>query len=105
VDAFQPKTWVAFVDDVCDRKLENLHRLARSNPGKTRESLAGRIKALEMKLDRARDLFIDGDLLRTDYEKKKASIQGDIEAIQGELTKMDDLDTEIKRVEDLRIVL
>jgi hypothetical protein len=105
VDAFRPETWEVFVDDVCDRKLEDLHRLVRSNPGKTRESLAGRIKALETKIERARDLFIDGDLPRPDYEKKKSIIQGDIEAIRGELTKVDDLDTEIRRVEDLRETL
>jgi site-specific DNA recombinase len=105
VNTFQPHTWESFVDDLCDRKLEDLSKLGRSNPGKTRESLAGRIKALETKIERARELFIDGDLPRPDYEKKKSLIQGEIEVIQGELTKVDDLDAEIRRVEDLRETL
>ena len=105
VDAFRPETWEAFVDDVCDRKLEDLHRLVRSNPGKTRENLAGRIKALETKIDRARDLFIDGDLHRPTYEEKKAPIRDEIETVQKELSKVDDLDAEIRRVEDLRRTL
>jgi hypothetical protein len=105
VDAFRPETWESFVDDLCDRKLEELRKWSRSDPLKTKESLAGRITALEEKIERARDLFIDGDLPRQDYEKKKSIIQSDIEAIRGELTRADDLDTEIRRVEDLRLTL
>ena len=105
VDAFRPETWEAFVDEVCDRKLEDLNRLVRSNPGKTRENLAGRIKALEAKIDRASDLFIDGELDRPSYDKKKASFLEEIETLEKELSKVDDLDAEIRRVEDLRRTL
>jgi site-specific DNA recombinase len=105
VDAFRPETWEAFVDDVCDRKLEDLHRLVRSNPGKTRESLAGRIKTLETKMSRARELFIDGDLPRTTYEEKKSLIRDEIGVVQEELSKVDNLDEEVHRVEDLRHTL
>jgi site-specific DNA recombinase len=105
VDAFRPETWEAFVDDVCDRKLEDLHRLVRSNPGKTRESLAGRIKTLETKMSRARELFIDGDLPRTAYEEKKSLIRDEIGVVQEELSKVDNLDEEVHRVEDLRHTL
>ena len=105
VDAFRPETWEAFVDDVCDRKLEDLHRLVRSNPGKTRESLAGRMKNLETKMTRARELFIDGDLPRTAYEEKKSLIRDEIGVVQEELSKVDNLDEEVHRVEDLRHTL
>jgi site-specific DNA recombinase len=104
-DAFRPETWSAFVDDVCDRKLEDLRKWSRSDPSKTKESLAGRIKALETKIFRARELFIDGDLPRPDYEEKKSTLQDEIDIVQEELTKVDDLDAEIRRVEGLRETL
>src|SRR5918992_3205126 len=100
VDALRPETWEAFVDEVCDRKLEDLNRLVRSNPGKTRENLAGRIKTLETKMSRARELFIDGDLPRTAYEEKKSLIRDEIGVVQEELSKVDNLDKEVHRVED-----
>jgi hypothetical protein len=93
------------VDDVCNRRLEDLHRLHRSDPVKTKENLAGRIKTLETKIDRTRDLFIDGDLPRPDYEAKKASIQEEIEVLRQEFSKVDDLDDEIRCVEALRETL
>jgi hypothetical protein len=101
-ETFQPHTWETFVEDLCNRKLDDLHRLGRSN---SKETLAGRMLALETKLDRARELFIDGDLPRPAYEEKKTIIQGEIEVIQEELTRVDDLDAEIRRVEDLRETL
>jgi hypothetical protein len=104
-DTFRPETWESFVDDVCDRKLQDLHRLHRSDPEKTKENLAGRIKKLETKIDRVRDLFIDGDLPRPAYEEKKSLIRDEIDAVQTELAKVDDLDAEIRRVEDLRETL
>jgi hypothetical protein len=93
------------MEDLRDRKLEDLRKLDRSNPGKTGESLLGRIKALETKIERARELFIDGDLPRPEYEGKKALIQDEIEAVQEELSKVDNLDAEIRRVEALRQTL
>jgi hypothetical protein len=104
-NSFQPHAWESFVRDLCDRKLEDLNRLGRSNPGKTREGLVGRIRTLETKIYRARDLFIDGDFPRPEYEEKKATLQEEIELVQKELSKTTDLDDEIKRVEDLRRLL
>jgi hypothetical protein len=101
-DTFQPETWESFVHDLCDRKLEDLHRLGRSA---SRETLVGRMRALETKLDRARELFIDGDLPRPTYEEKKSLIQEEIEVIREELTKVEDLYAEVRRVEDLRETL
>jgi hypothetical protein len=72
---------------------------------KTRERLVGRIGALETKISRARELFIDGDLPRPAYEEKKSLIRGEIEMVQEELTKVDDLDAEIRHVEALRETL
>jgi len=104
-ETFQPETWESFVDDLCDRKPEDLRRLGRTNPGKTRERLVRRIAALETKMSRARELFIDGDLPRLAYEEKKSLIRDEIEMVQEELTKVDDLDDEMRRVDDLRKTL
>jgi site-specific DNA recombinase len=105
VSAFHPDAWESFVEDLCNRRLDDLHRLGRSDPVKTRERLAGRIGALQTKISRARDLFIDGDLPRPDYDEKKSLLQDEIELVQEELTKVDDLDDEIGRVEALRRTL
>jgi hypothetical protein len=104
-EAFRPETWSAFVDDVCDRKLEGLCKWSRSDPSKTKESLAGRIKALETKIFPARELFIDGDLRRPDYEEKKSTFQDEIDIVQEELTNVDDLDAEIRREEGVHETL
>jgi site-specific DNA recombinase len=104
-EAFHPEAWESFVDDLCDRKLEDLRKLRRSDPSKTKENLLNCITSLEARLGRARDLFIVGDLTRPEYEEKRDQIQDEIEVIRGELTKVDDLDTEIRRVEDLRKTL
>jgi hypothetical protein len=72
---------------------------------KTKERLAGRIEALRTKISRARDLFIDGDIPRPDYEEKKAILQEEIEVVQQELSKIDNLDDEIRLVEQLRYAL
>ncbi len=80
VETFQPETWTAFVNDLCDRELQDLRRLGRSTP---KETLVGRMKALETKLDRARELFIDGDLPRPSYEEKRDVITDEIEVIRG----------------------
>lgn len=79
--------------------------MGRSDPVKTRERLVGRIGALETKISRARELFIDGDLPRPAYEEKKSLIRGEIEMVQEELTKVDDLDAEKRHVEALRETL
>jgi hypothetical protein len=104
VDTFHPDTWADFVNNLCDRRLSDLHKMHRY-PNTSKERLAKRIGALETRVSRARDLFIDGDLPRPDYEEKKSTLQDDIEVVQKELSKVDNLDAEIRRVEDLRRVL
>jgi hypothetical protein len=104
INAFHPSTWADFVNDLCDRRLSDLHRLHRS-PNRSKERLAKRIGDLETRASRARDLFIVGDLTRPEYEEKKASIQEETQALEQELSKVDDLDDEISRVEHLRNAL
>jgi uncharacterized coiled-coil DUF342 family protein len=72
---------------------------------KARKELLETIEQLETKLDRARELFIDGDLPRPTYEEKKSLIQEEIEVIREELTKVEDPYAEVRRVEDLRETL
>jgi hypothetical protein len=103
-DTFHLDTWADFVNDLCDRRLSDLHKLHRY-PNTSKERLVKRIGALETKISRARDLFIDGDLPRPEYEEKKASIQDETEALKQELSKVDNLDQEVGRVEDLRETL
>ena len=103
-DTFHLDTWADFVNDLCDRRLSDLHKLHRY-PNTSKERLVKRIGALETKISRARDLFLDGDLLRPEYEEKKASIQDETEALKQELSKVDNLDQEVGRVEDLRETL
>jgi site-specific DNA recombinase len=105
VETFQPGTWEGFVTDLCDIKLSNLHNLHHSDPVKTKENLAGRIETLRTKISRARDLFIDGDLPRPDYEEKKSTLQDEIELVQVELSRIENLDDETTRVEHLRHAL
>jgi hypothetical protein len=64
-----------------------------------------RIGALEKKLDRTRELFIDGDLTRPEYQQKKASLQEETEVLKRELSRVDSLDQEIGSIEDLRETL
>jgi site-specific DNA recombinase len=105
VETFQPETWEGFVDDLCDIKLANLHCRYRTDPKEIREKLAKRVVSLQTKISRASDLFIDGHLSRPDYEERKTTLQDEIESVQTELSKVTDLDDEIKRVEDLRRTL
>ena len=44
-------------------------------------------------------------LLREEYEEKTVTLQEEIELVQKALSKITDLDDEIKRVEDLRRLL
>jgi predicted RNase H-like nuclease (RuvC/YqgF family) len=104
VEAFHPEAWADFVNDLCDRKISNLHNLHHS-PHTSKERLAKRIGALETKASRARELFIDDDLTRPEYEEKKACLQEETEALEKEFSRVDDLDAEIRRVEDLRRTL
>jgi hypothetical protein len=77
----------------------------RFDPSKTRERLLKRIDSLETKLTRLVDLFTDGDISKETYREKKSSIQEQISGVRDELSKIDDLDTEMDRLEDLRAAL
>jgi len=101
VNTFHPETWGDFVNDLCDRQILNLRKLHHS-PNTSKERLAKRIGALETKVFRARELFIDGDLTRPEYEEKKATLQDEIELVQQELSKVDNREDEISQVEYLR---
>jgi site-specific DNA recombinase len=105
VAAFHPETWEGFVNDLCDIKLADIQNLYRSNPQEAKAKLAKRIGALQAKISRVQNLFIDGDLSRPDYDEKKATLQGEIEAVQEELSRIDNLDDEVGRVEALRRTL
>ena len=104
-DAFRPETWESFVNDMCDRELQDIHQCHRSDPEKTKENLAGRIKTLETKMTRLVDLFTDGDISKETYREKKSSIQEEVEVLRQGFSKVDDLDDEIRRVEALRYTL
>jgi site-specific DNA recombinase len=105
VASFHPETWEGFVNDFCDIKLAKIQNLYRRNPQEAKENMAKRVVALQTKISRARELFIDGDLSRSDYDEKKATLQDEIELVQEELTKIDNLDDEVGRVEALRHTL
>jgi Recombinase/Recombinase zinc beta ribbon domain len=106
VGMFQEETWGAFVKNACDQKLADLRRLRRGGIEGTKERLAGRRVTLKKKMDRARELFInDEDFSRPEYEEKKAQIQDEIKAVERELSKVDDLEGEIRRWEELRKTL
>jgi Recombinase zinc beta ribbon domain len=104
-DAFHPEMWGAYVDALCDRRLADLRKIHRTDHEETKKKLAGRIASLKTKASRARELFIDGDLSRPDCEEKKATLQDEIGVVQEEMLRVDDLDDEIGRVEDLRSTL
>jgi len=102
---FQEETWTEFVNKTCDRQLEDLRKLLRSDPQKTRESLVKRIGALETKMTRLVDLFTDGDISKETYREKKSAIEELIAGSHDELSKIDDLGTEMERIEGLRTAL
>jgi len=104
INTFHPDTWGDFVDDLCDRKLGDL-RMLHHSPNTSKERLVKCIGALETRVSRARELFIDGDLTRPEYDEKKASIREETEALKQELSKVDNLGDEIRRVEHLRNAL
>jgi hypothetical protein len=105
VNAFHPDTWEGFVNDLCDIKLADLHNLYRGNPVKVKERLAGRIEDLKAKISRAQDLYIDNKLSRSQYDEKESNLQEEIEVVEQELSKVDNLDAEVHRVEYLRRAL
>jgi hypothetical protein len=104
-DTLQYETWVEFVNKTYERQIEDLRKLHRSDPHKTKESLVKRIGALEKKISRARELFINGDLPRPEYVDKKFGIQDKIEVVRQELSKLGDFDSAMERLELQRNLL
>jgi hypothetical protein len=104
LDTLQEETCADFVDKTYNRRMEDLRKMHRFDPSKTRERLLKRIDSLETKMTRLVDLFTD-DISKETYRKKKSSIQEQISGARDELAKIDDLDTEMDRLEDLRAAL
>jgi hypothetical protein len=63
------------------------------------------IASLKGNLNRAKYLYISGDLSMVEYEKKRDSIQEQIDAGHQELGKLDDLDSKTERIEFRRALL
>jgi hypothetical protein len=85
--------------------MEDLRKMHRFDPSKTRERPLKRIDSLETTMTRLVDLFTDGYISKETYREKKSSIQEQIAGGRHELSKIDDLDTEMDRLEDLRVAL
>jgi hypothetical protein len=77
LDTLQEETCADFVDKTYNRRMEDLRKMHRFDPSKTRERLLKRIDSLETKMTRLVDLFTD-DISKETYRKKKSSIQEQI---------------------------
>ena len=78
LDTLQEETWADFVDKTYNRRIEDLRKMHRFDPSKTRERLLKRIDSLEAKMNRLVDLFTDADISKETYREKKVSIQEQI---------------------------
>jgi hypothetical protein len=105
VDAFREESWIDFVNDTCDQRLRDLRKMHRSNPLQARERLSKRIDALGRKETRLKDLYVDGDISKEEYGERKIVLEEGIAQITDELSKLDDLDGELQRIEHLRVAL
>ena len=103
-DTLQPDTWSEFVDRTISRKLRDLQKM-HDHPSESRKTLLKRKSTTEGKLDRVLDLHIDGTIPKETYLEKKTAIEDQIETVKQELSKLDDLDGEIKRIEFMRSLL
>lgn len=104
-DTLRYDTWREFVDKTIDQKISELEDTHRLSPGQTKERLLQRAEKLDSSIVRARELFIDGDISRPEYEQKKSAIGEEREILQRELSKLDNLDGAVKRIEQLRNIL
>jgi site-specific DNA recombinase len=103
-DTLRPDTWTEFVDRTIDQKIADLKRRHRS-PSESRHRLLERVGELQTKLDRTRELYTDGDYLKEEYHEKRDAIQDQITVVQQDLSKLEDLDTGMTRIEFLRHLL
>jgi Recombinase len=69
----QEQGWEDFVDKTYNRRMEDLRKMHRFDPSKTRERLPRRIDSLETKTTRLVDLLTDGDISKETYREKKSS--------------------------------
>jgi DNA invertase Pin-like site-specific DNA recombinase len=104
VETFRPDVWSDFVNQTCDRHVDELRNLHRS-PTQSRERLHKRIGELQAKMDRTRELYTDGDYSKEEYEQKRDAILDQITTLQQELYRIDDLDGEMQRIDHLRNAL
>jgi hypothetical protein len=92
------------VDKTINQKLADLKRRHRS-PSESRQRLLERVGELQTKLDRTRELYTDGDYLKEEYHEKRDAIQDQITVVQQDLSKLEDLNTGLTRIEFLRHLL
>jgi hypothetical protein len=92
------------VDKTINQKLADLKRRHRS-PSESRQRLLERMGELQTKLDRTRELYTDGNYSKEEYHEKRDAIQDQIMVVQQNLSKLEDVDTGITRIEFLRHLL
>jgi hypothetical protein len=100
----QPDTWREFVDRAISQKLQDLQKMHRY-PSESREGLLKQKSLLEGKLDRVLDLHIEGTISKEKYLEKKSTFEDQIEIGEQELSTLNNLDGEIKRIEFMRSLL
>jgi Recombinase len=103
-DTLRPDTWTEFVDKTINQKIADLKRRHRS-PSESRQRLLERVGELQTKLDRTRELYTDGAYLKEEYHEKRDAIQDQIMVVQQELSKLEDMNTGMTRIEFLRHLL
>lgn len=103
-DTLRPDTWTEFVDKTINQKIADLKRRHRS-PSESRQRLLERMGELRTKLDRTRELYTDGDYFKEEYHEKRDAIQDQIMVVQQELSKLEDMNTGMTRIEFLRHLL
>jgi len=103
-DTLRPDTWTEFVEKTINQKLADLKRRHRS-PSESRQRLLEKKGELQTKLDRTRELYTDGDYFKEEYHKKRNAIQDQIMVVQQDLSKLEDVNTEMTRIEFLRQLL
>ncbi len=82
LDTLQEETWADFVDKTYNQRIEDLRKMHRFDPSKTRERILKRIDSLETKMTRLVDLFTDGDISKETYREKKSSIQEQVAGVR-----------------------
>jgi hypothetical protein len=103
-DTLRPDTWTEFVEKTINQKLVDLKRRHRS-PSESRQRLLEQVGELQAKLVRTRELYTDGDYLKEEYHEKRDAIQDQIMVVQQELSKLEDVNTGMTRIDFLRHLL